>query len=211
MMCASKKQLSILDDGNDAGQRRQPSVTIAPKASPIVSGDSKAQQNIVVLGPTGGGASSVVNLIIGKEVAPVSNDTQRRTTEATAYPIELESAGGVIQSTLHDVPSFNSSPPALSSGGISLAIVCMEDRTPQVKEAICYLDDWANQHSCNVPVLVVINHMTPCPDPNWWETNKGHFAKLRLVAGHACLTRKEKLQNTEELRSLIIELLFRHA
>lgn len=170
--------------------------------------------NVMVLGPMGGGVSSVVNLIAGKEVAQVSNATSRCTRRMASYHIELRDAGKIVPITLYDIPGFNynaKSPLEFPRVPISLAIICMEDFSAQVKATAEYLQKrWKKHGDGNIPVLVVINHIAPKPDAGWWEENKRHFPSLTVVTDHVCLTRRKKEESTKQLHSLIIQHLSAH-
>jgi len=157
----------------------------------------------------GGGVSTVVNLIAGKDVARVSNDTLRCTKKMASYRIELRDAAKILPITLYDIPGFDynaKSPLEFPRVTISLAIICMEDFPAQVKSTAEYLQNkWKKHAHSNVPVLVVINHISPKPDAGWWEENKKHFPSLSVVTDHVCLTRRQKEESTRQLHSLIIQ------
>lgn len=180
---------------------------------PSVPNDPKLP-NVMVLGPMGGGVSSVVNLIAGKEVSQVSNDTSRCTRKMGSYHIELRDAGKMVPITLYDIPGFNynaKSPLEFPRVPISLAVICMEDFPAQVRATAEYLQKrWRKHGDGNIPVLVVINHIAPKPDAGWWEENKKHFPSLTVVTDHVCLTRRKKEESTRQLHSLIIQHLSAH-
>ena len=187
---------SVLNDDGDAA------------GLPVVPSDPKLP-NIMVLGPMGGGVSTVVNLIAGKDVARVSNNTLRCTKKMASYRIELRDAAKTLPIMLYDIPGFDynaKSPLEFPRVPISLAIICMEDFPAQVKATAEYLQNkWRKHGDRNVPVLVVINHITPKPDAGWWEENKKHFPSLGVVTDHVCLTRRQKEESTRQLHSLIIQ------
>lgn len=170
--------------------------------------------NIMVLGPMGGGVSSVVNLIAGRVVARVSNDTARCTRKMASYHIELRDGAKVVPIALYDIPGFNynaKSPLEFPRVPISLAIICMEDFPAQVRATAEYLQNkWKKHGNGNIPVLVVINHIAPKPDVGWWEENKKHFPSLGIVTDHVCLIRQQKEESTKQLQSLIIKHLTAH-
>ncbi|KAF8137706.1 hypothetical protein EV363DRAFT_676033 [Boletus edulis] len=170
--------------------------------------------NVMVLGPVGGGVSSVVNLIAGKDVARVSNDTTRCTKKMASYRIQLIDGTKIVPITLYDIPGFDynaKSPLEFPRVPISLAIICLEDFPAQVKATAEYLQNkWRKHGDGNVPVLVVINHIAPKPDAGWWEENKKHFPSLGIVTDHVCLTRRKKEESTRYLHSLIIQHLTAH-
>ena len=165
--------------------------------------------NIMVLGPMGGGVSSVVNLIAGKDVAQVSNDTARCTRKMASYQIELRDRAKIVPITLYDIPGFDynaKSPLEFPRVPISLAVICMEDFPAQVRATADYLKNkWRKHGDGNIPVLVVINHIAPNPDDGWWEENEKHFPSLGVVADHVCLIRRKKEESTRRLQSLIIQ------
>lgn len=157
----------------------------------------------------GGGASSVANLIAGKNVAQVSNDTPRCTKKMASYRIQLADGAKTVPFTLYDIPGFDynaKSPLELPRVPISLAVICLEDFPAQVRATAEYLQNkWRNHGDGNVPVLVVINHIAPKPDASWWEENKKHFPCLDVVTYHICLTRGRKEESIKQLHTLIIQ------
>lgn len=165
--------------------------------------------NIMVLGPMGGGVSTVVNLVAGKDISRVSNDTPRCTRKMASYHIELRDAAKIVPVTLYDIPGFDynaKSPLEFPRVPISLAIICMEDFPAQVKATAEYLKNkWRKHGNGNIPILVVINHISPKPDAGWWEENKKHFPSLDIVTDHVCLIRRKKEESTRQLQSLIIQ------
>ena len=165
--------------------------------------------NIMVLGPMGGGVSTVVNLVAGKDISRVSNDTSRCTRNMASYHIELRDAAKIVPVTLYDIPGFDynaKSPLEFPRVPISLAIICMEDFPAQVKATAEYLKNkWRKHGNGNIPILVVINHISPKPDAGWWEENKKHFPSLNVVTDHICLIRRKKEESTRQLQSLIIQ------
>lgn len=165
--------------------------------------------NIMVLGPMGGGVSTVVNLVAGKDISRVSNDTSRCTRNMASYHIELRDAAKIVPVTLYDIPGFDynaKSPLEFPRVPISLAIICMEDFPAQVKATAEYLKNkWRKHGNGNIPILVVINHISPKPDAGWWEENKKHFPSLNVVTDHVCLIRRKKEESTRQLQSLIIQ------
>lgn len=165
--------------------------------------------NIMVLGPMGGGVSTVVNLVAGKDISRVSNDTSRCTRNMASYHIELRDAAKIVPVTLYDIPGFDynaKSPLEFPRVPISLAIICMEDFPAQVKATAEYLKNkWRKHGNGNIPILVVINHISPKPDADWWEENKKHFPSLNVVTDHVCLIRRKKEESTRQLQSLIIQ------
>ncbi|KAF8843879.1 hypothetical protein BDN67DRAFT_963740 [Paxillus ammoniavirescens] len=149
--------------------------------------------NVVVFGHSGGGVSSVVNLIAGKAVATVSRDASRCTESVQSYLVDVGDSGRPRSINLYDIPGFNEKGAEFvpfPSVPISLAIICMQDLRNQVRVTANYLKNKWSEHG-DIPILIVINHMTPSPDAGWWGDNKKHFANLAALKDHVCLTRNK--------------------
>ncbi|KAG9310006.1 hypothetical protein JVU11DRAFT_10040 [Chiua virens] len=148
----------------------------------------------MVLGPMGGGASSVVNLIAGKEVAQVSADTSRCTKKMASYHIDLKDGAKAVPITLYDIPGFNynaKSPLEFPRVPVSLAIICLEDFPAQVRATAEYLKDkwketWRRKYSGSG------RHQSYCAAARRW-----------LI--HVCLIKRKKEESTRQLHSLIIQ------
>ncbi|KAI9569787.1 hypothetical protein HD554DRAFT_2170787 [Boletus coccyginus] len=126
-MCLDRQ--SVLKDNGDS-------------SGPLDVPNDPSVPNIMILGPMGGDISSVVNLIAGKEVARVSNDTSRCTKKMASYHIELGNASKTVLTTLYDIPGFDYNatfPLEFPRVPISLAIICMEDFPAQVRATADYL------------------------------------------------------------------------
>ncbi|KIJ05431.1 hypothetical protein PAXINDRAFT_103788 [Paxillus involutus ATCC 200175] len=130
--------------------------THIPAKSP--SGDPNVL-NVIVFGHNGGGVSSVVNLIAGKEIAKVSSDTPRCTVEIGSYQIPVKDSSGKIHSiNLYDIPGFNERAQEFvqfPSFAISLAIICTQDLRNQVLVTANYLKKTWGEHG-DIPILIVI-------------------------------------------------------
>ncbi|KAF9232586.1 hypothetical protein BU15DRAFT_54872, partial [Melanogaster broomeanus] len=169
---------------------------------------SSSEPNVLVFGHTDGGVSSVVNLIARKVVAGVSDGTSRCTERVDSYHVKVEGPNGTRSVNLYDIPGFDGtaeSPVQFPSVPISLAIICTQDLPNQVKATANYLKNKWDKHG-GVPVIVVINHRAPTPDPAWWGTNGKHFVNIAALKDHACLTRGIQ----EESKILLHELIMQH-
>ncbi|KAF9244994.1 hypothetical protein BU15DRAFT_15669, partial [Melanogaster broomeanus] len=153
-------------------------------------------RNIVVLGSLGAGKSSLVNMLIGKAVAPVSNDIDSAHTTVVEYPIPLSDMAKNCSShadrTSSDLvlnfydtlgmdrrgtPWDAIKARLRDGGGISLVIYCMR-RGRLTREQASHLRS-ISKTFCKggAPILLVMNgfeHHRGSVD-DWWETNEEHF------------------------------------
>ncbi|KIJ14629.1 hypothetical protein PAXINDRAFT_180885 [Paxillus involutus ATCC 200175] len=161
--------------------------------------------NVIVFGHTGGGVSSVVNLIVGEEVATVSHDTLRCTKRVGPY--QVDDPGRARWINLYDIPGFDDTGKEFvqfPSVPISLAIICAQDTRSQMRVTAKYLQHRWSEHG-NIPVLIVVNHTTHSPDAGWWRENEKHFINLAAFKDHACLTRGRENESKILLHALIRE------
>ncbi|KAH0828072.1 hypothetical protein J3R83DRAFT_3727 [Lanmaoa asiatica] len=165
--------------------------------------------NVLIVGETGVGKSSVINLIAGEQLADVSAGASGCTMEATSYDVVLtESQGLRHHIRLFDTVGLNE--PSLSkndyltaiekanvlitqlqrTGGIRLLIFCIRGgRITAVTQSNYRLFcDILCQNQ--VPVAFVITGMeNEHPMESWWTRNAALFEKSSLLCtSHACIT-----------------------
>lgn len=163
-----------------------------------------AAQNIVIFGETGSGKSSLVNLILGQNIAATSHGTDGCTLDSTLY----ETDAGEYHLRIYDTVGLNE--PQLgaeyylsaiekahrlmtalnNAGGIHLLIFCVRGgritATTQHNYRLFY------EFLCCrlVPVALVITNLeSETPMEQWWERNSHEFARFGInVIAHACVT-----------------------
>ena len=172
--------------------------------------------NVLVVGETGVGKSSVINLIAGEQLAGVSSSANGCTMEANSYDVVLTDSQGLGHHIrLFDTVGLNE--PSLSkngylvaiekanvlitqlqrTGGIRLLIFCIRgSRITAVtqsnyrlfREILCQ-----NQ----VPVAFVINGLeNENPMEDWWSRNAKLFERSNLLcSSHVCVTATRGLNN----------------
>ena len=172
--------------------------------------------NVLIVGETGVGKSSVINLIAGDNLADVSSSASGCTMEATSYDVVLtDKKGRGHHIRLFDTVGLNE--PSLSksnyltaiekanvlitqllhTGGIRLLIFCirggritsiMQNNYRLFRDILCQ-----NQ----VPVAFVITGMeNEQPMEGWWSRNAALFERSNLsCTSHVCVTATRGLNN----------------
>ncbi|KAH7921524.1 kinase-like protein [Leucogyrophana mollusca] len=163
-------------------------------------------RNIVVFGEIGAGKSSLINMIVGSEVAATSQHTSACTLDARDYDVHIASQKYRIYDTVgpcegkkpeqrrYHVDALEKAYRLVMSmaamGGIHLLIFCF--RAGRLTEAVRRTYSLFSDFLCEskVPVALVITHteaFTPMED--WWIINQAEFTGygIRPVA-HACIT-----------------------
>ena len=165
--------------------------------------------NVLIFGETGVGKSSVINLIAGEPLAPVSSSSSSCTMEAVSYDVVLTDSQGLGHHIrLFDTTGLNQ--PSLSktnyltpiekasmlitelqrTGGISLLILCI--RGGRIT-AVTYNNYHLFCHILcqnQVPVAFVITGMEKeQPLEGWWDRNATMFETYNLLCtSHVCVT-----------------------
>jgi len=172
--------------------------------------------NVLIVGETGVGKSSVINLIAGEKLANVSSSATGCTLDATSYDVVLTDKNGQGHHVrLFDTVGLNE--PSLSkndylvaiekanvlisqllrTGGIRLLIFCIRGgRITSVTQSNYHLfRDVLCQNQ--VPVAFVITGMeNEQPMEKWWTRNVALFEKSNLsCTSHACVTATPGLRN----------------
>ncbi|KIJ19076.1 hypothetical protein PAXINDRAFT_128385 [Paxillus involutus ATCC 200175] len=177
------------------------------------SGPPKSTYNVVVVGETGVGKSSVINLVLGSNKAPTANDVLGVTIGTACYEWEKDDTETF---RLWDTPGFgegsagNVSPErakhALRSlltelhkaGGVHLLVFCMRGIsavTKGVKQTYETIIRIRNKVSRGVRIVAVVTELekrSTSPDvvPSmeaWWKSNPDGLSELTF-SGHACIT-----------------------
>ena len=151
------------------------------------------QHNVILFGESGSGKSSLVNMIVGKNVAEVSGSAEGCTFKNEAFPATIENTAFVIYDTagLNEgdqgrVPHWNAIEELYTLirqlEGVSLLIYCMRGRVKENARA-----NWLlfNKIICGekVPIIAVVTGLETCEDPDeWWrdEENRNVLAKNHM-------------------------------
>lgn len=161
-------------------------------------------QNIVIFGETGSGKSSLVNLIVGQNVAKTSHGTDGCTLDSTLY----ETNAGQHRLRIYDTVGLNE--PQLGAeyylaaiekahqlvtalnkaGGIHLLVFCV--RGGRITATTQHNYRLFHEFLCcrMVPVALVITNLEfETPMERWWERNSHEFTRFGInVIAHACVT-----------------------
>jgi len=162
-----------------------------------------APANVVVFGETGAGKSSLINLIVGKDVAETSSNAMGCTFESKSYEVEVEG----IPLVLWDTSGLNEGEKgevaakkavgqlyhliqSLENNGVSLLVFCI--RGPRIRETTIKNYQLFYSYFCLAEVsiaLVVTGLENEEPMDAWWPKNKDAFDKQGMkFNGHACVT-----------------------
>ncbi|KAI5991122.1 P-loop containing nucleoside triphosphate hydrolase protein [Pisolithus albus] len=178
---------------------------IKKHAKPLLPpGFLSKEVNIILVGQTGTGKSSLVNLIAGQHIAGTSPDADVCTVSSTEYRFEVgahdfriwdtpgleEPEGGVNGYITAVSKALQLIRRLAAAGGVNLLLLCMQGqkvtRATQGNYRLFY------EILCEecVPLGLVITHLEREDDmEEWWERNKkildGYGIKS---AGHACVT-----------------------
>lgn len=155
--------------------------------------------NIVIIGQTGVGASSLINTITGGVAkAPISTDVSPCTKSFTAYPFTLNGRSF----RLIDSPGFGSFKCPSSAivkalreldaqFGIDLVVNCLRGTRGDANAGYQNYTAIRSAVSDDVPIVVVITCLERYGDSMdlWWSTNEADLKARRMVfADHACVT-----------------------
>lgn len=178
------------------------------------------RSTIVVFGAKGAGKSSLVNLMVGKDVADTSCGIEPCTKSWQEYPVEFgresyrvfDTVGLCAESYgVFDAVGFNdldaiknaySLVQALDKeGGIDLLLFCVSSAG---RLNAMHQHNYRLFHELlcgkKVPIILAITKLERELDmENWWTRNKKFFRKKKIhVDGHACIT---AIKNDSNLQS----------
>lgn len=159
--------------------------------------------NIVLAGECGTGKSSLINLIVGRDVAKTSNDTMACTTEVRSYKASIDGCN----LKLWDTPGLDKgsttranarSSEALvkllhqlkNHGEIHLLIYCMHGN--RAKAALLkYYETIRDFLPPQVPIVAIVTRLERYQNcmEDWWSNNVQELASHGMnFADHACIT-----------------------
>jgi GTPase Era involved in 16S rRNA processing len=146
-------------------------------------------RNVILFGEAGSGKSSLVNMIVGKDIAKVSNDATGCTFKNDAYKATIDDTTFVIYDTagLNEgdqgrVPHFKAIHELYTLirqlDGVSLLIYCTRGRVKENARA-----NWIlfNQVICGgkVPIIAVVTGLDTFEEPDDWWRNAENQAAFR--------------------------------
>lgn len=173
-------------------------VGFASNTLPISTSPPQDVFNVVIIGQTGVGVSSLINTIRGISQAPVSTDVSPCTKSFTAYPFTLNGRSF----RLIDSPgfgSFKSPTSAITKAlrqldtqfGIDLVVNCLRGTRGDANAGHQNYAAIRSAVSDDVPIVAVVTCLERYRETmgHWWSTNEADLKARRMVfADHACVT-----------------------
>jgi small GTP-binding protein len=159
--------------------------------------------NVVLAGECGTGKSSLINLIIGRDVAKTSNDTAACTTEVRSYKVSIDGCtlklwdtpgldeGSTTRANIRSSEALVKSLHRIKSkGDIHLLVYCIHGS--RAKGALMkHYETIRDFLPPAVPIVVVITRLERYRDrmEDWWYNNAQVLASFGMnFVGHACIT-----------------------
>lgn len=164
-------------------------------------------RNVIFIGETGSGKSSVINLIAGHNYAGVSPDATPCTTTFAPYEVPIEGRTYRLWDTpgLNKASGFrlfgrsNTTRESIKKflqerrrrGELDLLVFCVGGSRAHEGMARAYKIFCRATRQIATPVVIAITHLErqqPTMD-SWWQINERALGNLGLVFdGHACIT-----------------------
>ncbi|KAG1831906.1 P-loop containing nucleoside triphosphate hydrolase protein [Suillus subalutaceus] len=166
--------------------------------------------NVVIVGDTGSGKSSLVNLIIGKEKAPTSRDATGCTTEPTVYEHDVMTQDKTVKVQLFDTAGLDEGPQGTvptaqartalktllrtlkKNRGIHLLIYCVQGtQDARALQRNYKLVRSELKGKVGVPIVLVVTALEDREPEmeDWWRNNEKSISDLGMnFACHACIT-----------------------
>jgi predicted GTPase len=165
-------------------------------------------RNVVFIGETGSGKSSVINLIAGRDHTVVSPDATPCTSNFASYDVSIK--GNPYR--LWDTPGLNEASGFFKSfrrktlvtgslkgflqekrrrGELDLLVFCVRGGRAHTAMSRAYTIFCRATRRIAIPVVIAITHLErvqPTMEA-WWQNNERELGDLGLLFdGHACLT-----------------------
>jgi len=186
-----------------------------------------APLNVIVFGETGSGKSSLINMVVGTNVAETSSKAKGCTFESTPYKVTIHGTAY----KLFDTAGLNeweggkvSAKDAVVNlyklirdldDGVSLLVYCV--RGPRIKDTTVKNYKLFYEAFCQkqVPIVVAVTGLEneePTMD-SWWAENRETFADAGMTfSEHACITatkgrgdvfKEEYRESAEKMKKII--------
>ncbi|KAH7887159.1 hypothetical protein F5I97DRAFT_1873536 [Phlebopus sp. FC_14] len=178
---------------------------------------------VVVFGRTGVGVSSLVNLIIGREVAKYHNDGTACTKQKASYRVAIDGRNVDV----FDIPGFEGSVPEdqivrtivqiHQERGIDLLINCLRPKDGLFASIFKAAVTAVHKCDAGVPVVAVVTFLERQKETmeDWWSGPSKNGDKLAgmTFVDHACVTTlppdgrkwgQRRLESEKVVRDLIV-------
>ncbi|KAI6156070.1 P-loop containing nucleoside triphosphate hydrolase protein [Pisolithus thermaeus] len=175
--------------------------------------------SVMVLGETGVGKSSVINLIVGENIARDSSNVEVCTRHTTRYAATVES----MRMHIWEVSGFNQSdrdlrqnafdtedkfrPMLEARARVNVILFCMRGQkltvtTKQIFERIHGIFER------QIPIVLVINHLERERDmEDWWRRNRDRLGTSMSGTRHVCVTGLRNQENSRRSREQLVAVL----
>lgn len=194
-------------------------------------------KNVILFGQTGVGKSSIVNLLVGRDVANISSGLKGCTLEATEYSftfpgpmkISIMDTVGLEEPEIGINTFFGAITKAhqlikalVRNGGVDLLVFCIHAGRVTTTTQQNYRLFFDFLCAGKVPVAIVVTNLEhEASMEDWWTRNKTTFDKydIRSVA-HACITAlpasvpayaHKRAESKKALRMMLIDALGNNA
>ncbi|KAG1889655.1 P-loop containing nucleoside triphosphate hydrolase protein [Suillus fuscotomentosus] len=164
--------------------------------------ESRTSRNVVIIGHSGVGKSSLINMLCPSADAPVSNDVFGCTTTERAYLCDL---GRQQSCMVHDTIGLEEgswgflwAPKAerrlksyLKKSKPHLVVYCMPGVRRYLKKSYGRSFNKFKSMAGKVPIVVVVNHLEDSRhSEDWWSANLDVLRKIGIPEStqHACVT-----------------------
>ncbi|KZP22227.1 P-loop containing nucleoside triphosphate hydrolase protein [Athelia psychrophila] len=172
-----------------------------PKSTPL-------HPNIILFGQPGAGKSSLINMIVGEDVAITSSDLTKCTFDSKPYDVELAEGftvtlwdtAGLDQGSCSDKDTIRRVCELILrlEQGVILLVFCLRGRIHE--GALENYEMFRKLCHSTVPMVVVVSGLEREPNKvEWWSRNEVAFTRASMKFNyHACIvgTRGSRIPNT---------------